>query len=85
MDRNIFSIIISSFASLFSVLILGMTAYDTHTAGTIRTGADLSMTKENRNDHTKVVKYEDESKIFRTNEECFVDKNLLDRVSEKFF
>ncbi len=40
--------------------------------------------KENRNDHTKVIKYEDESKIFRTNEECFVDKNLLDRNGDGY-
>ena len=30
--------------------------------------------KENKNDHTKLVKYEDQSKIYKTNEETFVDK-----------
>ena len=45
---NIFGVILSAFTSLFHVLLLGMTAYDTHTAGTIPTGADLTMIKENR-------------------------------------
>ena len=31
--------------------------------------------KEARNDHTKVTKYEDQSRIFRTNEETYIDKN----------
>ena len=30
--------------------------------------------KENKNDHTKLVKYEDQSKIYKTNEETYVDK-----------
>ena len=33
--------------------------------------------KENRNDHTKVIKYQDQSKSYRTNEECYVDKNYV--------
>jgi DNA-directed RNA polymerase II subunit RPB2 len=33
--------------------------------------------KENRNDPTKVVKYQDKSKSYRTNEECYVDKNYI--------
>ena len=36
----------------------------------------VSTIKENRNDYTKVIKYTDQSKIFRTNEECYVDKNF---------
>jgi DNA-directed RNA polymerase II subunit RPB2 len=35
--------------------------------------------KENRNDHTKVIKYEDQSRIYRTNEESYVDKNYIER------
>jgi DNA-directed RNA polymerase II subunit RPB2 len=30
--------------------------------------------KENRNDHTKVIKFQDESRMYRTNEETFCDK-----------
>jgi len=33
--------------------------------------------KENRNDHTKVIKYQDQSKSYRTNEEAYVDKNYV--------
>jgi len=33
--------------------------------------------KENRNDHTKVIKYRDQSKAYRTNEECYIDKNYI--------
>jgi DNA-directed RNA polymerase II subunit RPB2 len=34
--------------------------------------------KENRNDHTKVIKFQDESHTYRTREECYVDKNYID-------
>jgi DNA-directed RNA polymerase II subunit RPB2 len=40
--------------------------------------------KENRNDHTKVIKYEDESKIYRTAEETYVDKNYIDRNGDGY-
>ena len=40
--------------------------------------------KENRNDPTKVIKYKDFSKIFRTNEECFVDKNYINRNGDGY-
>ena len=33
--------------------------------------------KENRNDHTKIIKYQDQSKAYRTNEECYIDKNYI--------
>ena len=33
--------------------------------------------KENRNDHTKIIKYQDQSRSYRTNEECYVDKNYI--------
>jgi len=33
--------------------------------------------KENRNDHTKVIKYQDQSKSYRANEECYIDKNYV--------
>jgi DNA-directed RNA polymerase II subunit RPB2 len=34
----------------------------------------VSSIKENKNDHTKVIKFQDESKMYRTNEETFVDE-----------
>lgn len=40
--------------------------------------------KENRNDPTKLIKYKDYSKIFRTNEECFVDKNYINRNGDGY-
>jgi DNA-directed RNA polymerase II subunit RPB2 len=38
--------------------------------------------KENRNDPTKVIKYEDQSKNFRTTEETYIDKNYTGRNGE---
>lgn len=40
--------------------------------------------KENRNDPTKTVKYEDQSKTFRTHEECYVDKNYNGRNGDGY-
>jgi len=40
--------------------------------------------KENRNDHTKVIKYEDQSKIYRTSEETYIDKNYIDRNGDGY-
>ena len=40
--------------------------------------------KENRNDHTKVIKYEDQSKIYKTTEETYIDKNYIDRNGEGY-
>ena len=40
--------------------------------------------KENRNDHTKIIKFEDQSKIYRTNEETYVDKNYIDRNGDGY-
>jgi DNA-directed RNA polymerase beta subunit/intein/homing endonuclease len=40
--------------------------------------------KENRNDHTKVIKYEDQSKIYKTMEETYIDKNYIDRNGEGY-
>ena len=40
--------------------------------------------KENRNDHTKVIKFEDQSKIHRTTEETYVDKNYIDRNGDGY-
>jgi DNA-directed RNA polymerase II subunit RPB2 len=40
--------------------------------------------KENRNDPTKVIKYEDQSRAYRTNEETYVDKNYIDRNGDGY-
>jgi DNA-directed RNA polymerase beta subunit len=40
--------------------------------------------KENRNDHTKVIKFEDQSKIYRTAEESYIDKNYIDRNGDGY-
>ena len=40
--------------------------------------------KENRNDHTKIIKYKDQSKMYRTNEECYIDKNYLHRNGDGY-
>jgi len=40
--------------------------------------------KENKNDHTKLIKYEDCSKSFRTNEETYIDKNYIDRNGDGY-
>jgi DNA-directed RNA polymerase II subunit RPB2 len=40
--------------------------------------------KENRNDHTKVIKYEDASKMHRTTEDCYVDKNYTERNGDGY-
>ena len=40
--------------------------------------------KENRNDHTKVVKYLDKSKTYRTTEEAYIDKNYIERNGDGY-
>jgi len=40
--------------------------------------------KENRNDPTKIIKYEDQSKTIRTTEECYIDKNFTDRNGDGY-
>jgi len=37
-----------------------------------------------RNDHTKTIKYTDQSVMYRTNEETYVDKNMIDRNGEGY-
>jgi DNA-directed RNA polymerase II subunit RPB2 len=46
--------------------------------------AKVTPIKENRNDHTKVIKYEDQSKIYKTAEETYIDKNYIDRNGEGY-
>ena len=40
--------------------------------------------KENRSDHTKVIKYLDQSKTFRTKEECYIDKNYIQKNGDGY-
>lgn len=40
--------------------------------------------KENRNDPSKVIKYEDQSKTFRTTEETYIDKNFTGRNGDGY-
>ena len=40
--------------------------------------------KDARNDHTKVLKYEDQSRIHRTTEETYVDKNYINRNGDGY-
>ena len=40
--------------------------------------------KENRNDPTKPIKYEDQSKTFRTTEETYIDKNYTGRNGDGY-
>uniref|UniRef100_A0A6C0LJE8 DNA-directed RNA polymerase n=1 Tax=viral metagenome TaxID=1070528 RepID=A0A6C0LJE8_9ZZZZ len=40
--------------------------------------------KENKNDHTKVIKFEDQSKIYKTSEPTYVDKNYIDRNGDGY-
>jgi len=40
--------------------------------------------KENRNDHTKIIKYEDQSRVYRTNEETYIDRNYMDRNGDGY-
>jgi DNA-directed RNA polymerase II subunit RPB2 len=46
--------------------------------------AKVTPIKENRNDHTKLIKFEDQSKIYKTVEETYVDKNYIDRNGEGY-
>ena len=46
--------------------------------------AKVTPIKENRNDPTKVIKFEDQSRIHRTVEETYVDKNYIDRNGEGY-
>jgi len=40
--------------------------------------------KENKNDNTKIIKYEDQSRVYRTNEETYIDKNFIDRNGDGY-
>jgi len=40
--------------------------------------------KDARNDHTKLTKYEDQSRIYRTQEESYIDKNYIERNGDGY-
>lgn len=40
--------------------------------------------KENKNDNTKKIKYEDQSKIYKTNEESYIDTNYLNKNGDGY-
>jgi DNA-directed RNA polymerase II subunit RPB2 len=46
--------------------------------------AKVTPIKENRNDPTKIIKFEDQSRIHRTVEETYIDKNYIDRNGEGY-
>ena len=46
--------------------------------------AKVTPIKENRNDHTKIIKYEDGSKSYKTTEETYIDKNYIDRNGDGY-
>ena len=40
--------------------------------------------KENRNNNAKLIKYEDQSRIYRTKEETYIDKNYIERNGDGY-
>ena len=40
--------------------------------------------KENRNDHTKIIKYKDQSRSYKTHEETYIDKNYINRNGDGY-
>jgi DNA-directed RNA polymerase II subunit RPB2 len=40
--------------------------------------------KKNRNDHTKIIKFEDQSKLYKTNEPTYIDKNYTDKNGDGY-
>ena len=40
--------------------------------------------KNARNDYTQLIKYEDHSRSYKTNEESYIDKNILDRNGDGY-
>ena len=40
--------------------------------------------KENKNDHTKIIKFEDQSRLYKTTEDTYIDKNYIDRNGDGY-
>ena len=46
--------------------------------------AKIVTIKDNKNDNTQLIKYEDQSRNYRTHEECYVDKNYINRNGDGY-
>ena len=46
--------------------------------------AKIITIKNNKNDNNKTIKYEDHSKTYKTHEECYVDKNYINRNGDGY-
>ena len=46
--------------------------------------AKIITIKNNKNDNNKTIKYEDHSKSYKTHEECYVDKNYINRNGDGY-
>ena len=46
--------------------------------------AKCSVIRDNKNDNTKVIKFEDQSKTYRTDEECYIDRNYIGKNGEGY-
>jgi DNA-directed RNA polymerase II subunit RPB2 len=46
--------------------------------------AKIVTIKDNKNDNTQLIKYEDQSRNYRTNEESYIDKNYINRNGEGY-
>ena len=44
----------------------------------------ITAIKNNKNDNNKTIKYEDHSKSYKTHEECYVDKNYINRNGDGY-
>jgi DNA-directed RNA polymerase II subunit RPB2 len=40
--------------------------------------------KKNKNDHTKIIKFEDHSKLYKTSEDTYIDKNYTDKNGDGY-
>ena len=62
----------------------GVIPEDTHLENRDVIIAKVIQIKEARNDHTKMIKFEDQSKVYRTNEESYIDKNYIERNGDGY-
>ena len=62
----------------------GVIPEDTHLENRDVIIAKILPIKDARNDHTKTIKYEDQSKVYRTAEESYVDKNYIERNGDGY-
>ena len=45
----------------------------------------MTIIRNNKNDNNKTIKYEDHSKSYKTFEECYIDKNYVNRNGDGYF